>query len=95
MVRIVVGGQTMLVEPKVALHVRKIVVKNAARSREIERELKQEHLGPSFSSNQFAGWRMNESPSCIPYKAVKSSDDKFREFLAQNRSEEIASKHTF
>jgi hypothetical protein len=95
-VQMTIGGRPMLLSVKQADHARRIQEKNRARAREIERELKQERLGPSCNThNQFAGWMgTNGKDHIIPNELVKSSDQKFNEFLALNRSE-VKSKSTF
>jgi len=85
-VQMTIGGRPMLLSIKQAAHVRRVEEKNRTRAREIARELKEERLGPSAPGNQFAGWQgTNEIHHNVPVshlKTVKSSEQKFQEFLA-------------
>jgi hypothetical protein len=86
-VQINVGGRAMLVDVKTAARVQKQVEINREKSIRISRELKQERLGPvSCTHNQFAGWiGQNHIEHARPVShLVKSSEEKFQEFLAMH-----------
>jgi hypothetical protein len=102
MERITIGGREMLIDAGTMARIRKAAAKNREQARRIERELKETRLGPCDSHNQFAGWvGSTEQHHALPFKKqghgweVRSVDERFNEFLAQNRSEVIASKQTF
>ena len=105
MERIMIGDREMLIDAGTMARVRKAVAKNREQARRIERELKETRLGPCDEThNQLQGWlgsKHTEQHHALPFKKqgngweVKSADEKFNEFLAQNRSEVVASKQTF
>jgi hypothetical protein len=104
MERIMIGGREMLIDAGTMARVRKAVAKNREQAIRIERELKETRLGPCDCHNQFAGWqgsKHTEEHHARPFQKqgngweVRSVDEKFNEFMAQNRSEVIASKQTF
>ena len=95
-VQMTIGGRPMLLSIKQADHVRRVEEKNRIRAREIERELKQERLGPATPHNQFVGWQgTNEIQHNKPLGLlVKSSEEKFQEFLTQTRNKVVAFNHS-
>ena len=103
MERIMIGDREMLIDAGTMARVRKAVAKNREQARRVERELKETRLGPCEVHNQFAGWQgsKTEQHHALPFQKqgngweVKSADERFNEFLAQNRSEVIPSKQTF
>lgn len=76
---------------------RALAVARRNRERNAARELKTSGLLPRYPGSQFGGWAgesYSASDGFTPPRQ-KTVEDKFQEFLANNRKEAIALKQTF
>lgn len=74
---------------------RALAVARRNRERNAARELKTSGLLPRYPGSQFGGWTGESYSASDGFEPPKTVEDKFQEFLANNRKEAIALKQTF
>ena len=74
---------------------RALAVARRNRERNIARELKASGLLPHNPGNQFGGWTRESYSASEGFAPRQTAEDKFQEFMANNRREAITLKQTF